>query len=60
MPPNRAKIAFPHEPYEYFAPELLNAQKYSKSADFWAVGVTLLELIGIESFEEILEKIRTG
>ena len=57
---------YKHANYKYFAPELLMGQKYSKSADFWAVGVTLLEIMGIrkkpyvgENTETILEEMRT-
>ena len=52
--------------YKYFAPELLKRENYSKSVDFWAVGITLIEIIGIKkepyvgrSQKIILEKMRT-
>ena len=32
---------------KYIAPEVLKKQKYGKTADFWSMGVTLLELAGI-------------
>ena len=51
--------------YKYFSPELMKGQNYNRTADFWAVGVTLLELSGIqkapyagENKEVVLEKMR--
>ena len=35
-----------HGTLKYIAPEVLRKRKYGKSADFWAVGVTALELSG--------------
>ena len=39
----------------YIAPEVLNGEKYSKSADFWALGVTLLELSGVNETQYVGE-----
>ena len=39
----------------YIAPEVLNRKKYSKSADFWALGVTLLKLSGVNETQYVVE-----
>ena len=30
---------------EYFAPEVINGEKYSKAVDFWCIGVLLFEML---------------
>ena len=35
-----------HGTLRYMAPEVLKCRKYHKSADFWAVGVTALQIAG--------------
>ena len=39
----------------YIAPEVLNGEKYSKSADFSALGVTLLKLSGVNETHYVAE-----
>ena len=35
-----------HGTLVYMAPEVQNKKKYNKSADFWAVGITALQIAG--------------